>query len=164
MKRLIRSTVTRVGMDSREEEQRHSQEEEDKQKQEEEPPTLPKRRCLGGGGEATIKVARALVNIQEKENKKEGGDKAKVDRKKKVLIKGINDMSVEELRSEMRRRKMKRYSGMKLQELRLKLKQEVNSQRVIFVGGKQAVGVSLVGNVGGKDMLIITCLNNYQFW
>ena len=39
---------------------------------------------------------------------------------------------------------------MKLQELRLKLKQEVNSQRVIFVGGRQAVGVSRVGKVGKK--------------
>ena len=80
MKKLIRSTVTRVGVDKREEEKRPIQEEEAKQKQEEEPPTSPKRRCLGGGGEATIKVARAptLFNIQEKEKKKVGGDKETV--------------------------------------------------------------------------------------
>ena len=144
-----------MGVDRREEEQRPSQEEEAKQKQEEEPPTSPKRRCLGRGGEATIKVARAptLVNIQEKEKKKEGGDKEKVNKnqgKRKILVKGINDMNVEELRSEMRRRKTKGYSGMKLQELCLKLKQEVNSQRVILVGGRQAVGVSYVGKAGVK--------------
>ena len=138
MRRLIRSTVKRVGIDRKEEEQVTSLEEE--VKQEEEPPASPKRRCLGGaGGEVTIKVARAstLVTIQEEEKVRKGktGDKVsqeKDDRKhgkRKVSVKGIDDMSVEELRSEMRMRRMTGYSKLKLLELRVKLKMEVNSQR-----------------------------------
>ena len=101
-----------------------------------EPLASPKRRCLGE--EATIKVARAsaLVNIQEKEKVRKGmgGDtvgQEKKDRKqgkKKISVKGIDDMSVEEIKLEIRIRRMTGYAKMKFQDLRLKIKQEVNSQ------------------------------------
>ena len=151
MRRLIRSTLVRVGVEKREEETRQSQEEEEA-KQEEEPPSSPKRRCLGGGGEVTIKVIKAptVITVQEEE-KKEGGvaKEGKKDGRRKV-VKGIDDMSMEELKGEMRRRKMKGFSKMKIQELRGKLKEEVNSQRILAVKGKLYLGKGKEGNKGNE--------------
>ena len=71
---------------------------------------------------APAKIAVELGGVKSKVvGKSGGGGNGKKMEPRKVVIKGIDDMSMEELKGEMRRRKMKGYSKLNIQELRGKL-------------------------------------------
>ena len=59
--------------------------------------------------------------------------KSKKIESRRKAVKGIDDMSREELKAEMKRRKMKGFSNLGIHDLRVKLKKEVNSQRVLIM-------------------------------
>ena len=162
MKRLIRSTLVRKVSHLVEEGETECSQEavEVEVKQEEEVLASPKRRCLESEVAVRSVKAPTLVIIQEEERRKKGkggdlkGEEGKPDmrRKGKIMVKGIDDMTVEELKREMKRRKMSGYSRLNLEELRKKLKKEVNSQRVISVGASKPRVRQRVG--GGEDTLV----------
>ena len=59
----------------------------------------------------------------------------KIDIKKKLAVKGIDEMSVKELKIEMKRRKMKEYLRLKIDALRSKLKkhQEAATNAILTI-------------------------------